>query len=72
MDSGNNNKGGFTINFGPGTRRGTSKGFKDAYSDLKRKIIIRDSNRKGKNPFFILLVCTCNNVRTILSDAACT
>ena len=55
MDSGNNNKGGFTINFGPGTRRGTSKGFKDAYSDLKRKIIIRDSNRKGKNPFFILL-----------------
>ncbi|MBW8381713.1 MAG: hypothetical protein K0M69_04185, partial [Youngiibacter sp.] len=37
------------------TRRGTSKGFKDAYSDLKRKIIIRDSNRKGKNPFFILL-----------------
>jgi hypothetical protein len=55
MDSGNNNKGGFTINFGPGTRRGTSKGFKDAYADLKRKIIIRDSNRKGKNSLFILL-----------------
>ncbi|ETA79772.1 hypothetical protein [Youngiibacter fragilis] len=54
MDS--NNKGGFTINFGSGARRGTSKSFKDAYADFKRKVILRDSNRKGKNPVFVLLI----------------
>lgn len=54
MDS--NNKGGFTVNFGSGARRGTSKSFKDAYADFKRKVILRDSNRNGKNPIFILLI----------------
>lgn len=54
MDS--NNKGGFTINFGSGARRGTSKSFKDAYADFKRKLILRDSNRNGKNPVFVLLI----------------
>ena len=54
MDS--NNKGGFTVNFGSDARRGTSKSFKDAYADFKRKVILRDSNRNGKNPIFILLI----------------
>lgn len=54
MDS--NNKGGFTINFGSGAKRGTSKSFKDSYADFKRKVILRDSNRRGKNPVLILLL----------------
>lgn len=54
MDS--NNKGGFTINFGSGAKRGTSKSFKDSYSDFKKKVILRDSNRRGKNPVLILLI----------------
>lgn len=54
MDS--NNNGGFTINFGSGAKRGTSKSFKDSYSDFKKKVILRDSNRRGKNPVLILLI----------------
>lgn len=53
MDS--NNKGSFNINFGTGARRGSSKSFKDAFADIKRRILVRDSNRKGSNPLFILL-----------------
>lgn len=53
MDS--NNKGNFNINFGTGARRGSSKRFKDAFADIKRRILVRDSNRKGSNPLFILL-----------------
>jgi len=69
MDS--NNKGGFTINFGSGARRGTSKSFKDAYADFKRKVILRDSNRKGKNPVFVLLIALAIIACPVLPDTAC-
>lgn len=54
MDS--NNKGGFTINFGKGAGRGSSKSFRDAFADFKKNVILRDSNRKGKNPILILII----------------
>src|SRR5665648_906475 len=52
MDSNQNNFKGFKFDFGKGakkeTTQGSSKGFKD-------NIKTRDSNRKGKNPFLIIL-----------------
>lgn len=59
MDFNNNNFKGFNFNFGKGPGKGnqqaSSKGFRESFEDFKREMRARDNNRKGKNPFIIIL-----------------
>lgn len=59
MDFNNNNFKGFSFNFGKGPGKGnqqaSSKGFRESFEDFKQEMRTRDNNRKGKNPFIIIL-----------------
>jgi hypothetical protein len=59
MDFNNNNFKGFNFSFGKGPGKGnqqaSSKGFRESFEDFKREMRERDNNRKGKNPFIIIL-----------------
>lgn len=59
MNYNKNNFGGFSFDFGKGSgkwnQKGQSKGFKESFEDFKREMRTRDNNRKGKNPFIIIL-----------------
>lgn len=62
MDSGHNNNGGFNFKFDFGKKPNAenihkgSKGFKQAFSDLKEEMKTRDNNRKGSNPLKVILL----------------
>lgn len=62
MDSGHNNNGGFNFKFDFGKKPNTenihkgSKGFKQAFSDLKEEMKSRDNNRKGSNPLKVIFL----------------
>ncbi|MDY0236470.1 MAG: hypothetical protein RBR71_10595 [Gudongella sp.] len=60
MDYNQNNFKDFKFGFRKGAKKGTtqgsSRGFKDSFAGFKQNIKAKDSNRKGKNPFIIILV----------------
>jgi len=59
MDFNNNNFKGFNFDFGKGSgkwnQQASSKGFRESFEDFKQEMRTRDKNRKGKNPFIIIL-----------------